>query len=281
MKVYHREILSTDPRLKRHVHHDSRSWNYEYIPSGTTLKSIEWNRTLGILDQGQVGSCTAEAGFGLMGTEPYYSINLSAQIAARFGSFDQTGAYKLYSSEETLDGNGQYPPSDYGSSGLTCAKVLRNVGLISGWKQTFSLDAALQALMDTPFITGTNWYNSMFEPDANGVLTVDRSSGVAGGHEYEVVGYDFLRGLVKFANSWGTSWGDNGYFYLHAEDYGALLDEQGDTTIFVPSTSPAPVPTDPNSVLAATAKPWVNQHHIGANARMAKALKVWLKAEGR
>lgn len=280
MLILKKEIPSTDPRLRRHVHHDSRSWNYAYNTDGLTIQSVEWPRHLGILDQGNVGSCTAEAGFGLLGTEGLYTPNLDQQICTRFGSFDQAGAYVLYNAEENLDGDGPYPPNDYGSSGLTCAKALRNVGLISGWYQTFSLEDALKALSQTPMITGLNWYNSMFSPNAMGYVRVDTSSGLAGGHEIEVVGYDNTLGMVKFANSWGTSWGQNGYFYLQAEDWGTLLDQQGDTTIFKPNTEPAPVPTDPNAVLASVAKPWVSHHHIGENAKMAKALKVWMKVEG-
>ena len=33
----------------------------------------------------------------------------------------QAGAYRLYSAEESIDGDGPYPPNDNGSSGLTCA----------------------------------------------------------------------------------------------------------------------------------------------------------------
>ncbi len=228
-----------------------------------------------------VHNCTAEAGFGCLGTAPYYTDALAAAVTKAYGSFDQAGAYKLYSAEETLDGDGPYPPQDNGSTGLTLAKVLRAAGLISGWTQTFTLDDALKALTQTAFVTGTVWYNSMFTPSAEGVVTVDASSGVAGGHEYEVVGYDDAKGLVRFANSWGAGWGVEGYFFMQAEDWGSLLAQQGDVTIFTPVSQPAPTPTDPDAALAAVAHHWVTEHHIGDNARMAHALKTWLVATGR
>src|SRR2546423_656913 len=56
---------------------------------------------------------------------------------------EEPGAVKLYSDEEVLDGDGPYPPNDNGSTGLTCAKVLKRAGMISGYQHTFSLDAAL------------------------------------------------------------------------------------------------------------------------------------------
>jgi hypothetical protein len=283
--IYRERIHSTDPRLKRHVLHDSESKRFEFDTSGLTIASVEHKRVLSILDQAQVGSCTAETGFGVLGTEPYYSDALAAAVARAFGSFDQPGAYRLYSAEEQIDGSGTYPPADEGSSGLTLAKALRAAGLISGWTQTFSLDAALKALTAYPLACGTVWYNSMFDPSPTGVLSVRSSSGVAGGHEYEVVGYDATRGLVKIANSWGTSWASAGYAFMQAEDWGALLADRGDVTILTPLTAPAPVPTpvpaDPaDAAFAAVLRRWVHRPHLLGNAAMARAARTWLAAKG-
>lgn len=37
------------------------------------------------------------------------------------------------------------------------------------------------------------------------------------GHAVLLVGYDRKEGYFKFQNSWGTSWGDSGYFYTSFE----------------------------------------------------------------
>jgi hypothetical protein len=269
------------------VHHDSESRRYEFDTSGLSITSVEHTRILSILDQGQVGSCTAETGFGLLGTVPYYSPDLAAAAARTFGSFDQAGAYRLYDAEENLDGDGPYPPNDNGSTGLTLAKALRAAGLISGWTQTFSLDAALKALTQYPLASGTVWFDSMFDTSPEGIVTVNRSSGVAGGHEYEIVGYDAARGLVKFANSWGSSWGVDGYGYMQAEDWGSLLADQGDVTVLTPITQPAPVPTpvpaDPADAAFAAVlhrHDWVHKHHVLDNAAVARGARAWLAAKG-
>lgn len=281
--IYQERIPSSDPRCRRHILHDSESRRYVFDTSGLSVGSVEHHRTLPILDQGQVGSCTAEAGFGVLGTEPYSgSQAVGAAITKAFGGWSQDACYRLYSAEEALDGDGPYPPNDNGSTGLTLAKALRNAGAISGWTQTFTLDDALKALQLYPLAVGTYWYNSMFDPDGEGVVTVDTSSGIAGGHEYEVVGYDSARDLVKAANSWGDGWGAGGYFYLDSLDFGRLLAKRGDVTVFTPASqpAPAPTPTDAYSVWSAVAGPWAAEHHVGANAAMARATRAYLAAVG-
>lgn len=280
--IYREKIPATDPRLKRHVLHDSESRRYAFNTAGLSIVSVEHHRWLPILDQGDVGSCTADAGFGVLGTDPYATSGASQPIMATFGAFTQAGAYQLYSAEEQYDGGGPWPPNDNGSSGLTLAKVLRDVGAIAGWTQTFTLDDALKALGQYPLAIGTVWFNSMFDPDPQGIITVSRSSGLAGGHEYEAVGYDQPRGLVHLANSWGTSWGESGYFWMAAEDLGLLLEDQGDVTVFTPLTNPAPVPTpvlvDANAddvALARVLDPWAEAPHVGQNHRAAMAYLQW------
>lgn len=284
--IYRERIPSTDPRLKRHILHDSRSRAYEFDTAGLSIASVEHQRTLPILDQRQVGKCTAECGLGTLGTAPYYGADLMAAFARAFGSADDAGTDRLYSAEETLDGDGPFPPQDNGSTGLTLAKVLRAAGLISGWTQTFSLDDALKALTQFPLATGTLWYNSMFDPSPEGILTVNPASGIAGGHEYEVVGYDATRGLAKLANSWNTSWGINGFAFMQAEDWGGLLAKQGDVTIFTPNTQPAPIPTprppnaDPADVtFAAAFRQWAQHPRLFGSARLKDAGHAWLAAK--
>jgi hypothetical protein len=290
--IYRERIPSTDPRLNRHVHHDSESRRYPFDTAGLTLTSVRHTRRIEVLDQGQLGSCTGNAGIGCLGTDPYYETLVDpGSVTGTPGShypFDEAGAVQLYSDATRADDYpGQYPPDDTGSDGLTIAKVLKAAGEISGYQHTFTLDDALKALSITPYITGIRWYNSMFEPSPEGVLTVSAASGTAGGHELVVDEYDDARGLVGLTNSWTDTWGVQGRCYIQAEDYGTLLDQQGDVTIFTPLTQPAPTPTpgpvdDADQALAVVARPWVARHHtsIAGNHRMQVALKTWLATKG-
>ena len=52
--------------------------------------------------------------------------------------------------------------------------------------------------------------------DVNGLIPLPVGS-VIGGHAAFICGYDDIRGVFKFKNSWGESWGDKGYGYLPYE----------------------------------------------------------------
>lgn len=286
--IYRRVIPAQDPRLKRQVNHDSESRRFAFDGGGVRITDVEHQRFKKTLNQLQVGSCTADTGFQVMSCAPFFTPDIEQRIISRFGSFDQQGAYRLYNEEETLDGDGPFPPQDNGSSGLTLAKCLRNDGIISGWTQTFSLEQMLQALMTRPVAIGVNWYNSMFEPRADGTIVVNQSSGLAGGHEFTLFRYDAARGLVGMWNSWGSEWGiDDGCAWLQGEDVDTLLHQEGDVTVFEPITQPAPTPTpvpdpsptDADRAFASVLRPWVTHHHIGDNHKVQVAAQAWLATQ--
>jgi hypothetical protein len=248
MAVTYRRIESTDPRLNRHVRHDDASWNYRFPTEGLSIVSAKHTRRIPVLDQGQLGSCTGNAGIGCLGTDPFYATVPSRVqpllVAQGAYPFTEEGAVQLYSDATAADDYpGQYPPTDTGSDGLTIAKVLTARGQISGYQHTFTLKDALLALTQTPFITGVNWYENMFDPDQDG--RVYPTGDLAGGHEFVADELDVENKRIWFSNSWGKSWGVNGRFYLTWDDYAELLSQQGDVTIFVPLTQPAPTPTPP------------------------------------
>ncbi len=278
--IVRERIPSTDPRLKRHVNHDSRSRGYAFDTSGLSIVSAKHTRRIPVLDQGNLGSCTGHAGIGCMGTEPYYG---SVGSVYTYG-LSEAGAVQLYSDATRIDEwPGEYPPEDTGSSGLAVAKALLAAGEISGYRWTFNLDDALKALGVTPYITGTLWYSDMYYPDASG--RVRPTGSIAGGHEYEADEIDAEREQVWYTNSWGE-WGTNrdgrtGRFWMSFADYGTLLARQGDVTVFTPLTEPAPVPPpDPDQLFASALRPWAYQRHVCGNAKTAKAAQTWLTAKG-
>lgn len=224
--------------LGRHVRHDPRSLAYAVEPTGVVV-SKTWKRDTAVLDQGNLGSCTGNAACGVIGSDPFHDV--VAQLVPSF-RFDEDAAIALYSYATTVDSfQGSYPPEDTGSDGLSVAKAAKARGLISGYQHILSAAAAQTAIASGPFITGVNWYSSMDDPDSRGLVTVGGE--VRGGHEFEVIGYDATSDVWEFVNSWGTSWGTAGHFFMATADYARLLSEQGDATTFVPLTAPAPTPT--------------------------------------
>lgn len=235
--IYKEKIPSTDPRLNRHINHDSRSREYEFNTFGLNAVDTLYVRHIGILNQLQLGSCTGNAGIGDIATSPLYDA-LPANIKY---PLNEAGAIALYSDAEKIDGGAGYPPEDQGSSGLSIAKALTNAGLISGYQHCFSLADALKAGSMYPFITGITWYSDMFNPDSDGRCHITGS--IAGGHEIELSEIDNVNQKIWFFNSWGDAWGVKGRFYLTFADYGTLLAQGGDVTVLLPlNSTPAPKP---------------------------------------
>ncbi len=234
MSIYKEKIESIDKRLGRHIEHDDRSWNYKLDTSKVEIVDVEHKRFIPILNQGQVGACTGFAGIGGVNTDPFIKNDNSYYTA------DDSGALKLYSDNEKLDGGIGYPPEDVGSSGLSTAKNLKKNGMISEYRHTFSIDDALKALTLYPFITGIRWHKDMFNPDPDG--RVHPTGVIVGGHEIQAYKIDKENMKIWFYNSWGKDWGVNGSFYLTWADYALLLSERGDVTILIPTIKkPEPI----------------------------------------
>ncbi len=225
-------------RLGRHIWHDSRSRAYAVpeLPTGA-LRSLAWERFIPFLDQGETSSCTGNAMDGALGTGPLWGA-----LPAGHPALDEAEALRIYSAAEDIDGDGPYPPNDNGSYGLSVAKAAKNAGLISGYQHAFSRLAMLTALQAGPVIVGMNWYTSMDNPGAGGLVTV--SGSVRGGHEVEARTLDMEHGLVWFDNSWGTGWGLGGRFCMSFASLDRLLAEGGDVTVPLPLSVPPPVPVE-------------------------------------
>lgn len=274
--------------LGRHVDHDARSLAYaQGVLPKSAIQSVDWARRIPILDQGQLGSCTGNAATGILGTDSLgrtatSTVTISAAgAAASHGLFpagdhalNEAFAVALYSLATILDGvPGTYPPTDTGSSGLGVAKALKAIGLATGYGHAFSLAALTSALQGGPVIIGIPWLNSMFTPAADGRIPVDQSSGVAGGHEIEIAGYDAAAGEYWLTNSWGTSWGQGGRGYLTAADLQWLLSQQGDVTVPAWAGAPAPTPTPTPAPVPASGP-------TAADVALAPHLRVWLQQPG-
>lgn len=257
-------------RLGRHIEHDPRSLAYAHgVLPKSSIRSVSWTRRISILDQGSLGSCTGNAGTGILGTDsagrtaPTKVTITPAGAAASHGVFvagtydlDEAFAVWLYKLATILDNvSGTYPPDDTGSTGLGVAKALKALGLSGSYTHAFSLAALNSALQSGPVMIGIPWLKSMFDTKSDGQIIVTPKSGLAGGHELELTRFDAAAGEYWVPNSWSESWGQDGWAYFTAADLSLLLSQDGDVTVpqLAADPQPAPGPAAPSGAQVAAA----------------------------
>jgi hypothetical protein len=279
-EVEHQRSPGAPGGLGRHVNHDPRSRAFAHQPSSTALVSKVWDRYYAVLDQARTGACTGNAMLGAVYTGKVYEA-LTDALKASLQPTEAVARDILYHLATTMDPyNGTYPPTDPGSDGVSVNKAAQSLGLISGYRHTFSLDDALATLAnDSHVITGVNWYAAFDSPNANGLVKLPKKLGQPeGGHEFLVYGIDAKNEWVLARNSWGTGWGGSnavspdvgpGEFKFSFTDWGTLLGHDGDVTVPVPLTAPAPTPApspgapdwlDRLKADFATAVAWIEAH---------------------
>ena len=152
------EFVVPGKRLGRHI--DTRTAAHRETggppPLAKSVVSVQ-HQSFGLpLDQGQIGSRTANALCGALNTRPHYMSN--AKPLPRTAEPD---AVKLYRGRRRTKGS-HNPPNDPGGTGQSVRSrdrtrtVLRLPGRAG-------LTESLLALVLRPVITGVNWYDS-FEP---------------------------------------------------------------------------------------------------------------------
>ena len=213
-------------RLGRHVEHDPRSLSYPAEGAEAITDVIHAAHGLP-LNQGNVGSCTANALCGAQNCDPFYPLTYPSPITTPLTEADAVTLYE----RETADEGQPYPQYDPGGSGLAVCKAARELGWLTRYAWAFSLDAGLRALVLRPFVLGCNWYDSMDTPDSNGLVTISANASVRGGHEIVAVQIITEGQLVGFWNSWGPTWGAGGMFFMSYATLEQLLSEDGDIKV--------------------------------------------------
>lgn len=291
------EPLEDNPHaLGRNVKHDARSLAFAVPVTAVADKPVEWTVAISPLDQdlpvtfkgysfrNGTGSCTGNSGTGNEATSTPYRTGPTLDQSTG-AALDEQYALQLYADATAVDPyQGTFPAEDTGSDGLSIAKVLKARGLIDSYAHILSYDAALTAIQSGPFITGTNWYQGMFTPDADGVVRIAEDDSIAGGHEYLVIGRAMVRGVLmwKFRNSWGSGFADGGDFYMEDATYRRLLSEDGDATVlhWVSKTGPSPTP-DPTPGRSVQLDPDVDARVARTAARVGHTASQWVNGHLR
>jgi hypothetical protein len=235
--------------LGRTVWHDPASKQYPIVAElpQRDFKSVRHERHIPVLNQGNLGSCTGNAGTGLLGTGFLYN-TLPLELKARLAEpefAEDFAVHALYSPATVIDPYvGAYPPQDTGSSGLSIAKVVKKqLKLIDQYRWAFSWKSLLVGLQENACMVGTAFFDGMERPDRMGL--VHPSGDNVGGHEYVcdefvllVPGKPFADdNLLGFTNSWGTRWGVEGRFFMKLGEFREVLQEGGDAVFFIPRST--------------------------------------------
>jgi C1A family cysteine protease len=280
-------------------------------------------RTTGFLpeiwDQGQLGSCTAH------GAGAAYSFDLEKQFTS--DNFDPSRLFIYYTTREiegTVDqDSGAYirdaikslnqygaPPSTdwaYDISRFTekppqqaydNGKLREAVKYAAVSQNAAEMKACLTA--GYPIVIGFTVYDSFESAEVASTGDVPMPSlneKVAGGHCVLIVGYTVRNGNPVWIarNSWGTGWGDQGYFYFPeayllnsdlADDFWVVQSVSSPDPApappgpVPPDPTPVPDPADPDRALFDATYTWSYQRHVRCNKVAALAVRDWAAQKG-
>jgi hypothetical protein len=225
-------LIAKDPR-----DHQFRLAAHPLASAVVSRKSKTWSIFVKPLDQGNTGTCVAHAWKGRL---------LAAPVIHR--QTEEPSPFQLYDECIKLDEwteNDVDPDRQYGTSVRAGAKALVARGLISEYRWTDQVDEAADWISGVdsegnfvggPVVIGVNFYYSMFTLDTGGYMRIEPDTTLAGGHCMLLIGWDQKRGRFRGLNSWSSSWGQNGRFWLDGETAQRLFSENGEVCIPTEST---------------------------------------------
>lgn len=221
------------PGLGRLHAPDVRDTNYLMVATPRAIAVVArrnhlWAYFDAPLDQGNTGTCVAHG----------WKHWLSAAPVIQSDVDEPPYPFDMYDEMILLD---EFPENDHdadrqmGTSVRAGAKVLQGKGYLKSYSWAWSVETAADWLagidaegrfVGGPVVIGVEWRDGMWNTDSEGFLRV--SGNVVGGHCVCLLGWNEKRGFAYGINSWGTSFGVRGRFYLAGEDFKKLMQEGGE-----------------------------------------------------
>ena len=213
-----------------HTHYEAKAWKPDELPGFVDLRE----HLTPIEDQGEVGSCTANA---LAGALEYLEKRTN-------GAENRVSRLFIYWNERDYEGSAD---KDHGAALCDGIKVLREDGACSEDTWEYSPDLVFEQPADHaykeasertideahkvqidlhdmrhclaegyPFVFGLQIYDAFQEDGQHGAIrTPDPAAHEhCGGHAMLCVGYSDEDQVFLVRNSWGEEWGDGGYCYI-------------------------------------------------------------------
>lgn len=167
--------------------------------------------------QGTMPACTAFGSATYLATDP---------VRPALDYLRNLDCVALYRAIQTQDrSEGRYYSG--GATTLAAMKVGQARGWWRGYQWVYDMDTLLRTLHDSkPVIMGTNYYESQFDRDAEGIARITPATRLAGGHFYVLRGYNPRKGLVTSPQTW-----NDGDYKYPVDDIARLLGEDGECVV--------------------------------------------------
>lgn len=218
--------------LGRRRHEDPRDHDHPMRAHLSAEASLPAKRTWTIssvhLDQGPTGTCVGHGWRNFLRCSP---IRTTAEHPSAWDIYKKA---ILLDPWKDNDYEAKFPDGDSRlESGTTVragAQAVVDLHKMEGYSWAFDLATTSQWLRGKgPVVIGVNWYDSMFEPDAQGIIRIRPGARVAGGHCVCLRGDDMNKGMARGIQSWGNDWSSlHGDFLIPHEDLERLIHEGGD-----------------------------------------------------
>ncbi|XP_062096988.1 ervatamin-B-like [Humulus lupulus] len=204
------------------------SFKYENLTADNIPTGIDWRNEGAVTDvknQGQCGSCwafsavAAVEGITKITTGNLVSLSEQQLVDCVGKNRGCSGGWTEYAFEYIMQNQGIATETNYPyqqSQESYCYTGISLAAQITGYEKVpqNNEDALLKAVSMQPVSVGIESTSSLqFYQPSSGIFTGDDCSGNPINHVVTIVGYGEENGIKYWLakNSWGTTWGDNGY----------------------------------------------------------------------
>ena len=221
--------------LGRHLFHDPGNRDYPIRPllglrgdyKPRPLIRPWWSRP--IFEQGG-SSCTAQADIGLTVSVPFRHDAPTKAARKQFDTEEERHA--LYLESQKWDPWEGGEPQYEGSSTDAPLRVLRDLGVIDGWRWCFGLQDVLDCLdYWGPVAVGTTWKRDMDTPDNQNRIFFRGEE--RGGHAWDWEYNDRGDKEIVAVNSWGKRYGKRGRVRVPYAEAEKMLEDNGEAVTIV------------------------------------------------